>query len=64
LIAVTSEAIRIGADGEESGVIERISPAIGITKSRQHRFRTPLGQRSGHALAVYPSGGYRNGLPA
>src|SRR5258707_15620990 len=31
LIAVTSAAIRLGADGEESGVIAKVSVAIGIT---------------------------------
>jgi hypothetical protein len=31
LMAVTSEAIRLVADREESGVIEKISQALGIT---------------------------------
>jgi hypothetical protein len=31
LMAVTSETIRLVTDGEESGVIEKISHALGIT---------------------------------
>jgi hypothetical protein len=30
-IAVTSEAIRLGADGKESGVIAKVFLAVGIT---------------------------------
>jgi hypothetical protein len=31
LMAVTSEAIRLVTDGDESGVIEKISQALGVT---------------------------------